>query len=102
MNDLQHIVQQLARPAHKGHPLLILVLAGALADEHDLRRFRAVPEHHVGPGIRQGAAPAVGAVLFQRFPAVCHVHPAFRFFLPEYTTPIPAAQAHKRSLLCRY
>ena len=33
-------------------------LAGAFADEHDLRRLAAVPKHHMGPGVRQRAAPA--------------------------------------------
>ena len=27
-----------------------LMLAGAFADEHDLRRLAAVPKHHMGPG----------------------------------------------------
>ena len=64
MDDLQHIVQQLPGPAYKGNTLLVLVLAGAFADEHDLRRLAAVPKHHMGPGVRQCAAPAGAAVLF--------------------------------------
>ena len=52
MDDLQHIVQQLPGPAYKGNTLLVLVLAGAFADEHDLRRLAAVPKHHMGPGVR--------------------------------------------------
>ena len=64
MDDLQHIVQQLPGPAYKGDALLVLVLAGAFTDEHDLRRLAAVPKHHMGPGVRQCAAPAGAAVLF--------------------------------------
>ena len=36
VHHLQHVVQQLAPPAHEGLALQILVLAGALADAHDL------------------------------------------------------------------
>ena len=36
VDELQHVVQQLAPPAHKGLALKVLVLAGALTDEHDL------------------------------------------------------------------
>ena len=64
MDDLQHIVQQLPGPAYKGNTLLVLVLAGAFADEHDLRRLAAVPKHHMGPGVRQRAAPADATFLF--------------------------------------
>ena len=64
MDDLQHIVQQLTGPAHKGDALLVLVLTGAFTDEHDLRRLTAVPKHHVGPGVRQRTAPTGVAFLF--------------------------------------
>ena len=40
------------------------LLAGAFADEHDLRRLAAVPKHHMGPGVRQRAAPADATFLF--------------------------------------
>ena len=64
MDDLQHIVQQLPGPAYKGNTLLVLMLAGAFADEHDLRRLAAVPKHHMGPGVRQRTAPTGVAFLF--------------------------------------
>ena len=80
MDDLQHIVQKLSRPAYKGHALLILVLAGSLADEHDLRRFASIAEDYVRPGVRQRAAPAGGTFRPQRFPSIRHCSAPSRFF----------------------
>ena len=113
MDNLQHIVQQLTGPAHKGDALLILVLAGAFPDEHDLRSLRAVPKHHVGSGVCQRTAPAMGAVLLQRLPAVRHSDPAFRITgstgnpppvicFSEYTTPRSSLQVHKPNRPRRY
>ena len=80
MDDLQHIVQKLSRPAYKGYALLILVLAGSLADEHDLRRFASIAEDYVRPGVRQRAAPAGSAFRLQRFPNIRHCSAPSRFF----------------------
>ena len=47
------------RLADKGHALLVLVRAGALADEHYLRRAAAVAEDHIRPRFAQRALTAV-------------------------------------------
>ena len=72
VDELQHVVQQLARPAHKGLALQVLVLPGALAHEQDLRVPAAHAEHHVMPSIRQGAPLTAHAGLLQGVP----VHPS--------------------------
>lgn len=71
IDDLQHVVQQLARPAYEGLALEVLVLAGALADEHDLGIPGARSEDHVVPGVRQGALLTAVTGLLQGFP----IHP---------------------------
>ena len=61
------LVQQLAAAAHKGQALLVLVFAGAFADEHHFRRFGAGAEHHVGAGLTQAALAAGQTLLFELF-----------------------------------
>ena len=73
VHHLQHVVQQLAAPAHKGLALQVLVFAGALAYAHDLRVPGAGPEYHVVPGVRQGALLAGQTGLFQFLP-ICDEH----------------------------
>ena len=55
VDELQHLVQQLAPPAHEGLPLEVLVFPGALADAHDLRVPGPYSEDHVVPAVGQGA-----------------------------------------------
>ena len=71
----QHIVQQLARPAHKGPAGAVLLLAGALPDEHDLRVPGSLAEHHVGPGLRQAALLTVDALLIEGVPILHSLSP---------------------------
>lgn len=65
VDQLQHIVQQLAGTAHKGFALQILLLARALTDEHDLGLRIADAEHHVGARFTQSAAAAAQTFLLQ-------------------------------------
>ena len=64
VDHLKHIVQQVPRGAHKWNALLVLLLAGAFADEHYLRLFIADAEDEVPPRLAQRAAAAGGAVSF--------------------------------------
>ena len=68
IDDLQHLVQQLSAPAHKGLSLEILVLSRTLADEHDLRVLFPHAEHHVCPRLVQGAFPALQTRFFKLLP----------------------------------
>ncbi len=68
MDDLQHIVQQLAGGAHKGNALFILPLARALAHQQDLRVPGTVPKDHVLPLFTKGAAIAAKTFGLQCFP----------------------------------
>ena len=78
-DHVQHVVQQLAAPPHKGLALHILVGAGGFSDKHDLRVRPSYAEHHVLPGVRQRAGMAVQALLPQRFPLV---HSRLSFISP--------------------
>ena len=75
VDELQHVVQQLAPPAHKGLALKVLVLAGALTDEHDLGVPGAYAEHHIGAFIRQGALLTGEALGLQLVPIQHHEKP---------------------------
>jgi hypothetical protein len=55
---LEQLVEQLAGAADERQALLVLVHAGRLADEHQVRVGVARPEHHPRPGLRQRAAGA--------------------------------------------
>ena len=72
VNHFQHIVQQFSCRAHKRDALQIFLLPGPLADEHDFRLLIAHAENQLVPGLRQGAAPAAGAVPLQALPSVHH------------------------------
>ena len=45
----QHFVEQLPRPSDEREALLVFVVAGSLADEHQPRRAGAVPRNGHGP-----------------------------------------------------
>jgi len=92
VNDLQHVVQQLAGLAHKGDALLVLVLAGSLADEHDLRRFGAVAKDHMDTGVRQSAAAAGQAIFSQGFPGIRHGEDLLSFVQDSIPQKNPMAQ----------
>ena len=64
IDDPKHIVEQVPGGAHKGHALPVLLLAGAFADEHDLRLLIAHAEDQLVPRLPQGAAPAARAFPF--------------------------------------
>ena len=59
VDELEHVVKQLAAAADKGLALQILLLAGAFADEQYLGILRPDTEHDVMPRFAQSAAPAV-------------------------------------------
>ena len=63
-NHLQHVVQELTASSHKGDTLLILVLAGSLSNEENLRVLGAVAKDHMGPGFRQPTGPTGHTGLF--------------------------------------
>jgi hypothetical protein len=63
-DDLQHGVQQLPGRAHEGLTLQILLLAGALTDEHDRGLFIAYPKHQIFACQAQITALALAALLF--------------------------------------
>ena len=91
VDDGEHLIQQLAAPAHEGLTLQVLVLPGALPHEQDLRVPDPHPEHHMGAGVRQRALLAAQAGLLQLFP-VHHGHfPSLRFL--HHSTPRRPAQA---------
>ena len=64
----QIFIQKLSAAAHEGQPLLVLALAGALADEQNLGVFGALAEHHIRAGLAQAAAAAGKAVGPECFP----------------------------------
>ena len=49
IDELQHLIQQLAAPSHKGLALEVLIFSGSLSDEHDLRIPDAYAEYHMVP-----------------------------------------------------
>src|SRR6266511_778443 len=57
---LEHLVQQLAGGAHERDALLVLVVAGALPDEHEVGARVAGAVHDLGPTGRQAALRAGG------------------------------------------
>ena len=59
---VEHLVEQLAGCAHEGLALEVLVLAGALAYEHDVGMGIAHPEDEVGARGGQGALGAARAL----------------------------------------
>ena len=71
----EHVVQELPRGADEGLALQILLLAGALADEHELGVFPADAEDQIVPRAAERAAPAVRAIAFQSLPGI-HGHPS--------------------------
>ena len=68
----QHLVQQLATPAHKGFPLQVFVFAGAFPHKHHLGLGVPHAKHHVVAGFAQPALPAGKAGFFQFVPMVQH------------------------------
>ena len=78
VDEGEHIVQQLTRLAHKGLAGQVLLFAGALPDEHDFGVPGPVAEHHVVPGLGQGALLTGEAGGFQ-FRPIKHVVSSFLF-----------------------
>ena len=76
----QHLVQQLAAPAHKGLPLQILVFPGAFPHEHHLGLGVAHAEHHVVARLAQGALLAGQAGFFQLVPMAYHTRFSSQLF----------------------
>ena len=68
VDELQHLVQQLAAPAHKGEPLQVLVLARPLSDAHDLRVPGTGAEYHMMACLCQSALLTGQALSLQFFP----------------------------------
>ena len=85
-DDLQHIIQQQPRRPYEGDALLVLPLTGALPYQQDLRVPGTVTEHHVEPGLRQGAVPALSAGLLQRLPGIRHPPPPPSCLSPGHHT----------------
>ena len=65
-------VQKLAASADERLAAQILLLAGSLADEHDLRIRHAHAEHEIRARFTQSAARTGHAVSFQVFPVCIH------------------------------
>jgi hypothetical protein len=66
---LQRVVEELAGRSHEGMPLLVLLIAGLLADEHDLAPRRALAKHGLrGLGVERagGAVGRLGLELQER------------------------------------
>ena len=53
IDDPQHIVQQLSCRPHKGLPLQVLLLTGALPHEHHIRPGITLAEDHIVPPFAQ-------------------------------------------------
>ena len=78
IDDGEHIVQQLPCRAHEGDALQVLLLPGALADEHELTVPVAHAEDYVVTGLAQVAVPATQAGLLQSCPIqLFHVSGSF-------------------------
>ena len=56
------LVEELAAAADERQALLVLLRTGTLTDEHERRRIRSRPEHHVGAALAQPAAGADGCL----------------------------------------
>ena len=65
---LQHAVEELARPAHEGLTLCILVRARCLADHHPFRLSIADSEYRLRARLLQTAQRAAGNLSLQRLP----------------------------------
>ena len=57
-DPLQQRVEELAGLADEGDALLVLVVAGGLAHEHEVGVGVAVADHHLGAAVAEGAAHA--------------------------------------------
>ena len=64
VDHFEHVVKQVTGGPDKGHALLVLLLAGTLADEHDLRLLAADAEHKIAPRLAQRTGAAGGTVVF--------------------------------------
>ena len=82
----QHVVQQLAAPAHKGLALQILVGAGRLADEQHLGVGVAHAEHHLGTGLPQLARLTFQTGLSQFLPRGHFTLASIQFQIVSYTS----------------
>ena len=80
IDELQHLIQQLAAPSHKGLALEVLIFSGSLSDEHDLRIPDAYAEYHMVPGVRQRAPLAGEALSFQFCPIQHNRSPRFSLY----------------------
>jgi len=72
INCRQHLIQQLAGRAHKRLPLQVLLLAGALAHEHDICVGVAGSKYQVCAVRRQTALLTAHAGLFESFHVFKH------------------------------
>src|SRR5207237_1144919 len=66
---LDHLGEELSRLPHEGLALLVLVLPGPLAYEHEPRAGIADPEDEVGAALVELAAGAIAELLAHRFEA---------------------------------
>ncbi len=58
----EHAIQKLSGASDKGQSLAVLLLAGRLADEHEIRMRVAAAEHDMGAAVGQRTAAAVGGL----------------------------------------
>lgn len=72
IDHFEHIVEQLSGWADKRQALQILLLAGALADEHDACILGAVAEDEMVPRLAEAAAPALRTRLLEFCPGFVH------------------------------
>ena len=70
VDEEEHLIQQLARPAHEGLALEVLVLTGALAHEEDFGIGGAYAENYIVAAVGQGAAAAGQTFRPQAFPCI--------------------------------
>ena len=85
MDEGEHVVQKAARRAHKGLPLQILLLPGALPHEKDGSPGIARAKNHVVPRLPQDTFLTGGALRPDGLPAVHGPLPLFHRF-SQYTT----------------
>ena len=64
-NQLQHIIQQLARSPYEGLALQILLLTGAFPDDENGGIGIAYPKDHIGAGFPQGTFLALQTFLVE-------------------------------------
>jgi hypothetical protein len=74
IDGVEHLIEQLTRSADERLALQILLLAGTLADEHELRALIADAKDQVVPPLTQRAGATARTFTFQGLPGV-HGHP---------------------------